>query len=141
MAFNPRLPGNNLNAGGPMTDVQAFLHANSDLINDEPGRDVDFQLGFGSLRRTEMVRIALRYGVTLDPNQPGEAMMARMEQYFIDGAFPDPPDPVDEVADLKAQLEEMREMVAGLSGKKPGRPRKEEVSDGVHAATGDEQGS
>ncbi len=88
MPYQPRLTGNP--RGMEPTDVQRFIHANMDIIAPEPGRDVDFQLGFASLRRTEIVKLCIRYGLTIDPNLPAEQMMPKMEEWFLDGRLPVP---------------------------------------------------
>lgn len=88
-----------------------FLEANWDCIVNEKGRDsADFDIGFGGMRRIEMIRIARRYGVDLDENLYGEDMKAKMEAAFLDGKFP-VPDPQDEMKRMADELAELKAMV------------------------------
>ncbi len=102
-------------------EIRDFIKQNMDCISTEDGRDektAEFNLGFASLRRVEIKRLARKYNVLDEEglrsfeSLPGEHMKARAEQWFAEGKFP-VANQVDELAALKAEMEEMRALMSG----------------------------
>lgn len=123
-AFVPTVVGSGQGRRG--NDFDRFIQANIECINMEPGRvEADFMIGFGGMRRIEMVKIARKHGLEIDENSPGEEIKSRMETWFLEGKFPIP-EPAENI-DQEAMEKRVEERLMKKLGLIEGPPREAEV--------------
>lgn len=81
----------------------------------------EFELGFSSLSRTQMVKLSNIYDLGIDASMPGTRMAKMFEMWWLDGRFPVDPPPEDELANLKAEVAEMKAMMKDSQEKPNGQ--------------------